>query len=211
MWPTPWSGIAASPSWSSGRWRTERPSPPLDSSISWCHWTAPSVGEKILEPAVELGKAMGSRFTLLHVVAPHVTMGARVSPLPAGRLKERLGKAEEYLSGVAERLEGEGIEVEVMIESHFAPARAILNTAEAQGRRPHRHRHPRLYRREAGAPGERNRQGAQGGEMAPPPGSARGDGLRESEQSRYTPAKKTHPGCSPAYSCSPPRPFSGGR
>ncbi|MFH1762641.1 MAG: universal stress protein [Gemmatimonadota bacterium] len=91
-----------------------------------------AVGEKILVPAVKLGKAMGSRFTLLHVVAPHVTMGARVSPLPAGRLRERLEKAEEYLSAVAERFKGEGVEVEVMIESHFAPARAILNTAEAQ-------------------------------------------------------------------------------
>jgi nucleotide-binding universal stress UspA family protein len=90
------------------------------------------VGEKILGPTLELGKAMGSRFTLLHVVAPHITIGARVSPLPAGHLKKRLGKAEEYLSGVSERLRGEGIEVDVTIESHFAPARAILKTAEAQ-------------------------------------------------------------------------------
>ncbi len=91
-----------------------------------------SAGEKILEPTVALGKAMGSRLTLLHVVAPHVTVGARVSPLPAGHLKEKLGRAEEYLSGVSDRLRGEGIEVDVMIESHFAPARAILKTAEAQ-------------------------------------------------------------------------------
>jgi len=96
---------------------------PLDGSAA---------GEKILEPTLELGKAMGSRFTLLHVVAPHVTVGARVSPLPAGHMKERLGKAEEYLSGVSDRLKGEGIESEVLIESHFAPARAILNTAAAQ-------------------------------------------------------------------------------
>jgi len=91
-----------------------------------------SAGEKILEPTVDLGKAMGSRFTLLHVVAPHLSVGARVSPLPAGHLKEKLGRAEEYLSGVSDRLRGEGIEVDVIIESHFAPARAILKTAEAQ-------------------------------------------------------------------------------
>jgi nucleotide-binding universal stress UspA family protein len=90
------------------------------------------IGEKILEPTVALGKAMGARFTLLHVVAPHVTVGARVSPLPAGHLKERLENAEEYLSGVTERLRGEGVEAEPLIESHFAPARAILNTAEGQ-------------------------------------------------------------------------------
>jgi nucleotide-binding universal stress UspA family protein len=90
------------------------------------------IGEKILEPTVALGKAMGARFTLLHVVAPHVTVGARVSPLPAGHLKERLGKAEEYLSGVTQRLKAEGVEAEPVIESHFAPARAILNTAESK-------------------------------------------------------------------------------
>ena len=89
-------------------------------------------GEKMLEPTVLLGKAMGARFTLLHVVAPYVTMGARVSPLPAGHLQERLKKAEAYLSGVAERLRGEGIETEYVIESHFAPARAILHTAETR-------------------------------------------------------------------------------
>jgi len=88
------------------------------------------VGEQILEPAVTLGKAMGAHFTLLHVVPPHVTVGARVSPLPAGRLEEKLGKAEAYLAGVRERLAAEGIESESVIESHFAPARAILRIAE---------------------------------------------------------------------------------
>jgi nucleotide-binding universal stress UspA family protein len=89
-----------------------------------------AVGEKILEPTVELGKAMGSRFTLLHVVSPHVTMGARVSPLPAGHTTQRKEQAEAYLSGVAERLAKEGIDAEPRLESHFAPARAILTVAE---------------------------------------------------------------------------------
>lgn len=97
---------------------------PLDGSAT---------GEKILKPAVLLGKAMGARFTLLHVVAPYVSVGARVSPLPAGHLQERLEKAEAYLTGVAERLREEGIETEHIIESHFAPARAILHTAETKG------------------------------------------------------------------------------
>ena len=38
-----------------------------------------TVGEAILEPATALAKASGARFTLLHVVSPHVTMGARVT------------------------------------------------------------------------------------------------------------------------------------
>jgi len=90
------------------------------------------IGEGILEPAVALGKPMGARFTLLHVVAPHLTVGARVSPLPAGHLKERVGKAEDYLAGVVERLKSQGIEAEPLIESHYAPAKAILNTAESR-------------------------------------------------------------------------------
>lgn len=96
---------------------------PLDGSAT---------GERILEPTLALGRAMGSRLTLLHVVSPHVSVGARVSPLPAGHLQERLEGARTYLSGMLERLEEEGLEAEAIIESHFAPARAILKTAESQ-------------------------------------------------------------------------------
>jgi nucleotide-binding universal stress UspA family protein len=88
------------------------------------------VGEKVLDSSVTLGKAMGARFTLLHVVSPHVTVGARVSPLPSGQLDRRLQEAKTYLSGVADRVRAQGIDVEVKIESHFAPARAILKAAE---------------------------------------------------------------------------------
>lgn len=90
------------------------------------------VGETILEPAVALGKAVGARFTLLHVVSPHVTVGARVSPLPSGRLEEKMTKARTYLDGMVDRLAGEGVEARGKIESHFAPARAILNTANEE-------------------------------------------------------------------------------
>ncbi len=90
------------------------------------------VGEKILGPATLLGKAMGSRFTLLHVVPPHVTVGARMSPLPSGNLEGKLAGAEAYLAGVAARLGAEGFEVRTRIESHFAPARAILQLGESE-------------------------------------------------------------------------------
>jgi nucleotide-binding universal stress UspA family protein len=101
--------------------RFERFLVPLDGS---------EVGEKILESAIPLQRAVGAKFILLHVVSPHVTIGARVSPLPSGHLDQRLQEAEAYLGGVADRLRGEGIDTETKIESHFAPARAILNTAE---------------------------------------------------------------------------------
>jgi len=90
------------------------------------------VGEAILGPAAELGKAMGARFTLLHVLSPQVTLGARVSPLPSGQLEKRQEKAEAYLSGVAERLGADGIDARWKLESHFAPARAILKVAEEE-------------------------------------------------------------------------------
>ena len=89
-------------------------------------------GEKILDPTVELAKAMGARLTLLNVVSPHITVGARVSPLPSGHLEERLAKSKAYLAGIADRLRGEGLDASPKIESHFAPARAILQTAEAE-------------------------------------------------------------------------------
>jgi len=91
------------------------------------------VGEAILPPAMDLGKAVGARFTLLHVVSPQVTLGARVAPLPAGQVAQRQERAEAYLRGVAERIEDAGIETQWRIESHFAPARAILKVAEEEG------------------------------------------------------------------------------
>jgi len=90
------------------------------------------LGETILEPAVDLAKAMGARFTLLHVVSPHVTVGARVSPVPSGRLEDRMEKAQAYLDGVVKRLADEGVKAESRIESHYAPARAILSLAEEE-------------------------------------------------------------------------------
>jgi nucleotide-binding universal stress UspA family protein len=88
------------------------------------------VGEAVLAPTVELGRAMEARFTLLHVVSSQVTLGARIAPLPAGQLAKRQERAEAYLAKVAERLVGQGIDARWKIETHFAPARAILRTAE---------------------------------------------------------------------------------
>lgn len=89
-------------------------------------------GEKILEPTGALAKATGASLTLLHVVSPQMTVGARVSPLPSGHRDERMAKAEKYLSSVAEGLKGDGLEVTTKIDSHFAPARAILKAAEKE-------------------------------------------------------------------------------
>jgi nucleotide-binding universal stress UspA family protein len=92
-----------------------------------------STGEKILDPAMVLGEAMGSRFTLLHVASPQVTFGARISPLPAGNHRERMEKARSYLSRAEERLKEKGLEAESVLDSHFSPARAILKIADDRG------------------------------------------------------------------------------
>ncbi len=106
-------------------------------SPSFGHFLVPldgsEVGETILESAVALGKPMGARFTLLHVVSPHLTMGARVSPLPAGQQEERAAKARSYLEEVVRKLEAQGIRTTARVETHFAPARSILNSAEEEG------------------------------------------------------------------------------
>lgn len=88
------------------------------------------VGETMLGPASSLARAMGAKVTLMHVVSPHLTLGARVSPLPAGHVEEKREEAKSYLEGVARDLREEGVETETKIESHFAPARAILKVAE---------------------------------------------------------------------------------
>jgi len=105
-------------------------------SASFRHFLVPldgsGVGETILEPTKALAGSTDARLTLLHVVSPHVTVGARVSPLPSGHLEEKLDKAETYLGNVAQGLREEGLEVDVKIESHFAPARSILKVAEEE-------------------------------------------------------------------------------
>lgn len=97
---------------------------PLDGSVT---------GEGVLPTAVLLARSLGSRVTLFHVVSPFRTVGARPVPLPAGDAEERRRRGEDYLAGVAKRLQGEGVEVEGMVEVHASPARAILEAVERQG------------------------------------------------------------------------------
>lgn len=90
-------------------------------------------GERILGPALELGRAFGARYTLLHVLCTHAVLGGREVPVPRGRLEERAAQAEDYLARVADRLRGQGVEVDGEIREAPAPARAILDAAEVTG------------------------------------------------------------------------------
>jgi nucleotide-binding universal stress UspA family protein len=88
-------------------------------------------GESILGPALDLGWKAGARFTLLHVVPTSRVVGARTYPVPMGHLEERRARAKEYLSGLAERLSAQNVEVECKVVDHSSPARAILVMADA--------------------------------------------------------------------------------
>ncbi len=92
-----------------------------------------SRAEGILDRAVALAMATAARITLLSVVAADVSLGTRMIPFPAGHLRERHHRAQEYLEAVASRL-GEGsISAEVQVLEHTIPARAILAAAHEAG------------------------------------------------------------------------------
>lgn len=87
-------------------------------------------GERILDPVLELGRAFGARFTLLHVLCTHAVLGGREVPIPSGKLQERAARAEDYLARIADRLRGQGVEVEGEIREATATALAILQAAD---------------------------------------------------------------------------------
>jgi nucleotide-binding universal stress UspA family protein len=103
------------------------------------------LAERILSPATALGELMGARFTLLRVVKPvHPTLpyteGLSIAQL-AGEILDQIEKlqgelrkeAQEYLTGLAERLRGRslGVQTRIAVEEH--PAAAILHEAAACG------------------------------------------------------------------------------
>jgi nucleotide-binding universal stress UspA family protein len=95
------------------------------------------LGEKILEPATELGRLMGAEYTLLRVVAPMAVLTfdpaavAVPSYLPAA--EENLAvDARDYLERVADRLRGQGLGVSPAVAIGQPPGQAIL--AEARDR-----------------------------------------------------------------------------
>jgi nucleotide-binding universal stress UspA family protein len=87
-------------------------------------------GETILNTFVHLGKALGTHFTLLHIVCSHAVAGTRVLPLPAWHVEERAEMANNYLVGLAKRFRERGLSVETHIAEHDSPAQAILQWAE---------------------------------------------------------------------------------
>jgi nucleotide-binding universal stress UspA family protein len=86
--------------------------------------------EKIVAPALALGKATGADYTLVHVVRPAY---ANILPQSKKRLgdidEQKYQKAEEYLGTVADRLRALGATVQTRVCVSEQPASAILQQA----------------------------------------------------------------------------------
>jgi nucleotide-binding universal stress UspA family protein len=84
------------------------------------------LAEQVLGPALELARLMEARCSLLRVVPPHSTAG-RGEGDPA-----EVTAAEEYLNGIAARLQRQGLQVRPRILVARNAAEAILKDAAAQ-------------------------------------------------------------------------------
>lgn len=104
-----------------------------------------TIAERIVEPALALGKVTGAEYTLVRVVRPafpHLlsSAGAYTGPKPPagwsalGKIDEqKCLQAEEYLRSVAERLRAEGAKVQTRVHIAEQPASALLREASLVG------------------------------------------------------------------------------
>lgn len=87
------------------------------------------VGEKILDPVLQLAPALGWNVHLLHVVPTRILFGARTYPLLAGDIVQRHRQGTEYLRGVATRFRDRGVPVTIEVVERDDPSRAIVERA----------------------------------------------------------------------------------
>jgi nucleotide-binding universal stress UspA family protein len=91
-----------------------------------------TIAERVVEPALAIGKVMGARYTLVRVVRPAFPHLSRWSALR--KIDEQnCAKAEEYLGAVADRLRAEGATVQTRVQVDEQPAAAILKEAAQVG------------------------------------------------------------------------------
>ncbi len=92
-----------------------------------------ALAERVLEPAVDVGKAMNADLTLVRVVPAALPSGSAPGA-PAGIEKVGEGlrqEAERYLQKVAEALRAEGMPVQARVIAAEHPGAAILEAAAA--------------------------------------------------------------------------------
>jgi nucleotide-binding universal stress UspA family protein len=95
-------------------------------------------GERVLEPAIELGSLCpDSRFTLVQVVEPPVALITRMAMHPAKMrphwLELQENCARSYLERVATRMRARGLHVTTQMISAHGPGEQILGLAQAIG------------------------------------------------------------------------------
>jgi nucleotide-binding universal stress UspA family protein len=93
-----------------------------------------ALGEKILEPAIELGRLMNADYTLLRVVPPMVAMvldpAVMAVPNSLPSTEENLAvDARDYLDRVAARLKEQGLSVDTVVAIGQPPGQAFLADA----------------------------------------------------------------------------------
>jgi nucleotide-binding universal stress UspA family protein len=101
--------------------------------------------ERIIEPAVELGRLMDAKYTLLRVVTPPPpswvaargvdraeTTGDLINRIEASQDQVRR-EAERYLEGVAEGLRARGLDVQTCVLVEEQPAEGILDEVRREG------------------------------------------------------------------------------
>ena len=96
------------------------------------------LAEQVLESAAGLGRLMQADYRLLRAYGPLVS--TRLDPLSYSMVRgmelpvEQLrAQAQDYLNRVAERLKGQGLEVQAQVVLGHHPASAILDTAGGPG------------------------------------------------------------------------------
>ncbi len=97
-----------------------------------------TIAERIVEPALAIGRMVTAEYTLVRVVRPAYPLVNLIAGTgdagPATKLDEQnCLKAEEYLRGVAARLRAEGAKVQTRVHLAEQPAAAILREAALVG------------------------------------------------------------------------------
>jgi len=118
--------------------------PDFDVRVTFNHILVPLDGsdeaEQALRPAMDLGEATGARFTLLTVIPVAIPLGVMNPELMVDEEErgeadapEPDGPARAYLERVAERVRGEGRQVDVLVVVDGDVTAAILRQAEQVG------------------------------------------------------------------------------
>lgn len=119
-----------------------RPSPPLGGSDSIQQFQrilvpldGSQAAERMVYPALRLGRSMGSNYALLRIVKPTAPFGAALFAKPTNVVADRLNllcaEAQADLDRIASRMRLAGASVTIHVQIANDPARAIIEAAKA--------------------------------------------------------------------------------